>query len=419
MRKYLPEPFDLRSAAHVIEGSTVVVIYIDPNPSGFCIFRADGNYPGSSSPVFRAGDVFARHGSASERWRQEDIERVMSRIVSGEKERWRQELTEELQHIGVGAAAQRAAQGPASALTWRMDAESFIATVVEQLRQNDTIPLRLLIGRIPQEVISLVLREDGKDELNTLLDRLTCLAATFMYLREPGLLGDVVRAFVTAYDGGYDEQGVPRHAPLPAPRLWLMVIERIFALGGLAVRTENWGAVRDLALQRGGGVDFDRYTNWLRHALTMAARSGLFTERETGRDVELSLISLALRHVEGEECLRPDLPAGDERLLNSICQFDILASLAAIADAGSARSSVLYTSFARWYSQRTEPAVARLLEDPVMRELIFPLSDDDLAAALRAIDRLARSEAFRFAGWDGFIDGRIQSFLEAHQSETE
>jgi hypothetical protein len=34
------------------------------------------------------------------------------------------------------------------------------------------------------------------------------------------------------------------------PRWWLLVIRRVYAIGALAVRLEDWEAVRTLALQR-------------------------------------------------------------------------------------------------------------------------------------------------------------------------
>jgi hypothetical protein len=54
------------------------VLYVPPHPDGFCIFKADGFY--GKAAVFRAGDVYARHGSASERWQQPDIDRIRKRL---------------------------------------------------------------------------------------------------------------------------------------------------------------------------------------------------------------------------------------------------------------------------------------------------------------------------------------------------
>jgi hypothetical protein len=148
----------------------------------------------------------------------------------------------------------------------------------------------------------------------------------------------------------------------------------------------------------------------------MAARSGLFTRRDQDRTIELSLLSFALDVVREESCLRPDAEPNDERLLDSVCQFDILASLAAVADADSVDTRFYYTSFARFYTSRSQPAVSRLLRDPEMRKAIFPKSDEFLALALIEINHQATRERFRYAGWDGFDDPSIGAFIDKHRT---
>lgn len=78
IKTWVPEPFDIRVAIHEVSGCRVAMIYVAPSPDGFCIFKADGFNAGR--PVFRAGDVFARHGSASERWQQADITRIRTNL---------------------------------------------------------------------------------------------------------------------------------------------------------------------------------------------------------------------------------------------------------------------------------------------------------------------------------------------------
>jgi hypothetical protein len=87
IKKWLPEPFDLRVALHEISGRIVALICVPSHPDGFCIFKADGFYDGKA--VFRAGDVFVRHGSASERWQQSDIARIRSNLREQAEQRGR------------------------------------------------------------------------------------------------------------------------------------------------------------------------------------------------------------------------------------------------------------------------------------------------------------------------------------------
>jgi len=419
---YIPEPYELRVAVHEVEASLCAVIYVGPNTRGWCIFKRDGTYQrpdGRQVTIFRAGEVFARHGTASERWRQEDIDRILRRLIDREREAWRRGLAEDLQHVAAASRAQNLAGGPAAGLTWKVDADTFIETVVEQLRQEDDIPLRLLLSRSGAEVGSLMAEEGGAAEIGILLDRLACLAAVLLLVERRGLFDRVVSALVAIYDQGFGEEGHPKRGTRVTPEhLWLMVVERVVALGGLAVRREDWRAVQSLARQRGHGRDFDPgglgYPSWLRHALTMAARAELLRQEHGGRVVEASLLSLALSHIRRNPCLRPDLPEDDERVLDSLCQFDALAALVAIGEAGGVGTRVFYPNFARFYSHRTEPAIVRVIEDREMREVIFALDDESLAVALRALNDRASQEGWRFAGWDGFLNPRISAFLDDH-----
>jgi hypothetical protein len=423
--RYIPEPYDLRSAVHTVEDSRIGLIYVGPNPKGWCIFTRDGTYEMTKNrtvTVFRNGEVFARHGSASERWRRDDIEEIIARLVAQHREAWRRGLAKDLEDMSVASRAQDLSRGPASAFTWKLDADSFIDAAIEHLRQGDDIPLRLLLSSVGADVGVLLQAEGGAPEIGVLLERLACLAATLLVLGRHELFHEVLLALVAVYDQGFGEEGnAKRDTKVPPQRLWLMTIERVVAIGALAARRGDWQAVRALALQRGHGRDFEgagfAYTSWLRHAVTMASRSNLLREQQGERSVELSLLILALEHIRRNKCLRPDLPEGDERLLDSLCQFDALAALVAIGDAQSAAARVVYTSFARFYSHRTEPAIVRLIEDAQMREVLYPYDDQNLADAIRALNSWASQEGWRFSGWDGFLSDSVRKFLEENPAE--
>jgi predicted HTH transcriptional regulator len=115
LKKWIPEPFHIRIGRHVIDGCNLVLIYVAPNLDGMCVFSADGQYAndaGKSTTVFRAGDIYARHGSKSERMAQHDIVRIVRRLVAAEKDRWGQEIIETLQpQVSQGLRAQQLAHG--------------------------------------------------------------------------------------------------------------------------------------------------------------------------------------------------------------------------------------------------------------------------------------------------------------------
>jgi len=83
LAKYLPKPMEIRSATHQFQGQSFAIVYITPHQDGFCIFERDGTYQeggGQPQTVFRRGDVFARHGTSSERWQQSDIAVIKQRL---------------------------------------------------------------------------------------------------------------------------------------------------------------------------------------------------------------------------------------------------------------------------------------------------------------------------------------------------
>jgi hypothetical protein len=214
----------------------------------------------------------------------------------------------------------------------------------------------------------------------------------------------------------YGYQGSLR-ADDPGPKIWLEIMERVFALGALAVRRRNWSAVRLLATQLPEAlVEAGYEKNWFRHAVTMASRATHLHQRDPDNPGTIvNLVSLARSHAVRLSCLRSDgVDPDDEALLPSVAQFDFLANVAAAGDAQSVEGNVIYPSFARLRQRRIQPIADRLVADDKMRQALFPLSDEDLAVALREIGRRAAAEGWAsdgFEGWDGTATG---SFIAEH-----
>jgi hypothetical protein len=82
LSRYIPEPFEIRAATHAHQGQSYALVYVVPHQDGFCIFKQDGAYPDGKNQniVFRAGEVFARHGTRSERWNQADMALIKRRL---------------------------------------------------------------------------------------------------------------------------------------------------------------------------------------------------------------------------------------------------------------------------------------------------------------------------------------------------
>jgi hypothetical protein len=404
--KWLPDTLQICSQAHEIDGHQVVLVHVAANPAGCAFFQADGQYDlpgGNRKVVFREGEIFYRDGTQSVRLNHQGLEQIIRQRVERERDQWEvlhavsyRRLADELR---AGAAGQRVAQGPAVELNLALEPEVLVEAAVELLRANDDIPLRRLLNRATPDLRARFTSAD-QDGTAALLDRLTCLAATFLELDRREWFQRVIDTLVSIYGVGFENQppfiNTPPHQ---SAVLWLAIIERIVALGSLAVRREDWWAVRDLTARRHPDMN-QIYTTWLGHAMTMANRAELLTRREGSQEVLNSLLSRARNIVRRLECLRPDVQPEDERILTGLTQFDFLAGLVAMADSGN--NSGLVPNFARFYATRTQSAAQRLLRDPEMREIIYPGDDLRFATALHTIDRQARRDGFRYDGWEGY-----------------
>jgi hypothetical protein len=409
LAKYLPEPLELHTAVHTIDDTVLAIVRVSPNTRGLCVIKAEGKYTPTGKKekiVFRPGDVFARHGTSSERWNQSDIDRIVEGIVDARKEQWRTDLAADMAALSEAQASQSLAAGPIGTLTWKLDAATFDRITLELFRTGDDIALRTFLLGAPAEA-GVLLDANGFDDLGTLIGRLASLAANALVYRRREWFDETQAALVAVYRQGYDSHGYQRN-DVNAPRLWLLVLEHVLALGAVAVRQKDWPAVRALAVQAPNELD-GTWRTWLRHGFTMANRSKLLDDGGTSK----SILTTSLERIAANPALAAGAGSPDEAL-TSLCQFDILAAVALIGASGQVTNRDWYPSFAAFYATRSEPAVIALLRDDAMRRDLFSPGDDMLADALRLISQEASAASRSINGWFGFDSREVLAFLDEH-----
>lgn len=418
--RYLPPSIDVRSAVHDLDGDTFAVVYVAPHPDGLVPFTEDGAYEegGRTLHAFRKGQIYTRHGTSSVPCEQIDIQRVLQTQLDKAKEGLRAERAEELAELARNLQSHSdLARAPATALTWQLDEETFVATIIEQLRLGDEIPLRLLLRRADKDAMTAI-EAGGLGDLELILDRLACLAITFVTLDQEALFDQVVAAFVRIYNVGFDSRGMTRHDLAIGPAMiWLQVIKRVLVVGAALIREERWHLARALVLQRGSGYEFTEkkypYVTWIRHATTEASRAGHYDQIVDGKRSDVSLLWMAKQVADGSPTLAEATGPDDETRIDAICRFDMVAMIVALGAGGSADSHHYYPHFARFYEHRSLPVLERVIADPEVRQTLFPnRSDQELAIVIRWIDHSATQEGFRYAGWDGFLNDTVREFLE-------
>jgi hypothetical protein len=428
---YLPEPLTLHTRVLERDGHTVVAMFVDRHPAGCAIFRAIGQYKdarGENVIVFRRGDVFWRNGTRSERITQPGFEAIIERRIEDARQSWFQEHQEvrraELEAIERAYESRAAAQRPLAAISLALATPELSITALELLRTDDTIALQVLLNDGVGRARSAIQHDEIDTELADVVDKLACLAATFLtyersewFDRAVGVLGQIYNLPLENDDPLRFNYATSISSTEIAPRVWLHVIERVYGLGALAVRRRDWPEVRTLAVHRPSRLDeYDR--SWLRHALTMASRARHLEQTDASgqQTTTLSLLSLARDVVAHLDCLRADgLAPDDDLIVTALAQFDALANVAAIDNAGKTGSGVFYPNFARFRQERIMPVVEQLLTDDEMRSAIFRRGDEDLALALDAIGEVAHREGIRYNGFGGFSRTTVGEFIDQNR----
>lgn len=425
LTKWLPEPLVLHTRVAEWKGHIVPLIYVGPNPAGCAFFSADGAYEKAGKQVraFYKGEAFWRNGTRSERMSQRGLEEVVKLRVAREKTAWIEEQQQVRRREQAELESAHRAHGPLGSVNFDLEATALNIAALELVRGDDGISLQHLFNDAVARARDAIGRGEIEGELGDLLDKLTCLAATFLMYNQDAWFDLVIDILTQIYsmplrEGEadtflYSVQIDPR---VEAPRVWLQVIERVYGLGALAVRQAKWKAVRELTLQLPKRLgDYDR--NWLRHAITMTSRSGHLKEQKGEQTVEISLLILARNDVARLGCLRPDgLGPEDDELLTSLAQFDVLSNLVAVDDAGAdvGGSKLFYPNFARFYQHRVTPIVEQLLTDPEMRDALLTGDDKDLALALQRVGEQAVHDGWRFDGFQGWDRTPVAGFIASN-----
>jgi hypothetical protein len=425
LRKYLPDPIELRVGVHELEGNTVVLIYVGRHPHGYAIFHTDGQYEKNGKPVikFRVGEAFWRDGTRSVRITQQGMEEIFARRLTEAKVAWledhQQMLRQGQAEIEAAYASRQRADAPLGAVSLDLSVGELTLAALELVRANDRIAIRHILNDAVARAREVIERDEIETELADVLDKLTCLAAMFLQYEEREWFASVITTFLQIHALPVDEFSDRRFSLSTGigsnekgPRVWLLELTRIYALGALAVRLGDWEAVRNITLQRPDKMD-EYWKSWLRHDHVMLGRAHHLKEEQEGREVAISLLSLARAEISRLHCLRADgTAAEDEAILTSLAQFDFLSNLVAIDGAGEAASSIFWPSFSRFRQDRIQPAADRLLVDQEMRSQVFGRGDDDLAIALASIGKVAMNDGFRYDGFNGWEHTKVGEFVE-------
>lgn len=398
LARHLPEGVQINVALHTIESRDVILIYVHPHKDGFIIMKADGQYSDENGVVrtkFSKGDIFTRHGTSTEKIVQSDIRMIIDQKVAVARDLWRSEIFGTTSSGVVNSLAQldtatnRAAQ-PLIALAipqWQMPVTLFSDSILGCLRNRNSLEIELLLHSITALVELSVTQVTPDLSLSDILDRIIIISSWSVVLNDEATFELSVEALKQVYIRGLDNNGYKRSDTLILPQIiWLEVLKRIYALGGLVVRKRRWRLLRKLVA--GGPLlgEMTWFGNWFSHGSTEAARSNLFFSSDpAGNTQEVRLLVMAKLVAELIPELSNDVVLSTDALLDSICQFDILACLVALREIGSLSHQYMYPHSAEFYPERTTPVLDEIVSNREMRSNLGLEDDTELARILKSV----------------------------------
>lgn len=294
--------------------------------------------------------------------------------------------------------------------------DAFLAVAKQMIRRDESPAIRIFLSEATNAARS-ALNNTDENALGVALDRiLDCGAVATAYAPGNGIALASIQTLQSLFDAGQRVRGGPNR--LDPARVSSEILTRARALGGLAIRLEQWSLARALIVHR---VDEEvaRREMWFREGDVQASRAGLHHTGHGPLENGRVPIRAAAAHVLRLESLRPDGLADEDAIITSVCQFDFAIHMTAAWEMREAPVHAAYPYYAAWDGERVRPIAWRIVSDPACREELLgaPVSDDDLAALLRFVSHEADNATQglgSWAYWDGFVEGRVAKFLSEH-----
>lgn len=405
IRKYIDGEVHAISQIHYLDEHEVVLIYLPANQDGLPIPMSKvGQFLGvnkKQTVVFREGDILVREGAKNTPLRHAHWNDLLARRDRRIRSEARSEVDSLLRDL---AAALRPGGASLVPLAADSDNAAFSESVVSHLEASSDIRLQQFLGQMSNSLLRAGSRQAA-------LDKISILGAQSMYFRRNDMANTVIDTLYAAY--AKLERGDSGGR--------LDIITRVYMLGSLAVRLQQWELVHKFVLRPYPYPSTDSYvySSWIRHGQVDASRAGLFAEPQGG------LMISAARDLFSElPEVRPDQPhlseqesnnlPDDDLLFNSLCQFDILYCLVVTAE--SQEEGGAYPAASAMNQRRADPAFELVAVDEAARKTLFPTSDErKVAEAMIEVFDLARRESFKSGGsWWSSLPYAAQTFTNTH-----
>lgn len=429
------------SAVHELEtpsGGTreVALIFAGPPPGLFpLVVKKQGEYDGPGGGkqvvVFRPGQIIIRNGTTTTTLRAEFWPRLLERYAEKVKEDARRDVDalihrfvetlrnqQDTADALVGEGTTRGSAAISLPIDLGLDLPTF-AIAADALIDSGSLPRldRFLIQAGGQ------LRAGAASEnyapARGLLNRVFVLATSAVLYGSAEQLDRILETLVDYYNAVPDiRDAVTNETPQEQQRAaaWFEMLAHLYVLGSLAVRRGKWAQLRSLTLRPYRVHEKYSYASWLRHAVTSAARADVL-RTDSAEDLRgAPVISRALQLATDVPELRPDTPGADDvqkRLLDSLCEFDILWCVLAQSVTDRPHATDFYPSSSELDQVHANKAFLLVAEDSVARELLFPgKADQEIGSALLYVYSRAFRQSMNHGGWWDSLPDVAQQWAE-------
>ena len=381
LKKFINEPFDVRVSGTKIDGNNFVLIECGEYSEGFVIMKAIGQYNDGLKDkiVFKPGDVFVRHGSASEIWQQHDIKRIINSQVSKAKAEWIKDY---------------------SSLMMSKNGANPNVNSLETLRDEVKKLKKLING-------------DGlnQSEIKISMDKISFIAIKAIKDKNDELFEASIKALNDSYNLGFglDGRWLLNKAFNPV-ELWYEILIHITLIGGVCIEYKRYDLAKLITLQKIDGDEAPYYSTWYRHAFTMSARAN-YTPRDSSNEAR-SYLSAPTAIFKGDPEYRELLDWDPEDGITFLVRFDFLANLFIIDSAQSTDSTNWYPSFGYYNKNRITKMLKEVLLDKNLRTTLFDSKEQNLAYAIEEMEKLAVIESahyWRAGRWGEELDSFLQN----------
>lgn len=404
----------------------VALIFAGPPPGLLpLVVTKQGAYdqPGGKKQkvVFHAGQIIVRDGTTTATLGAEFWPRLLQRYTEKVKDDARRDVDALVHRIVAMLGNQQDTTGAPDDGTTRGYAATSPPIDVDMDLPTFAIAADALIdsGSLPRVDRFLVqaggkLRQDAASENYTpargLLNRVFVLATSAVLYGTTEQLDRIIETLVDYYNAVPEiPDAVTNETPQEQRRAaaWFEVLSHLYLLGSLAVRRRKWAQLRSLVLRPYQVHETYSYASWLRHAITSAARAEVLGTEDNeyegvrGAPVISRVIQLATEIPE----LRPDVPGSgsgnvQERLLDSLCEFDILWCILAQSVTTRPHATDFYPSSSELDQEHANRAFVLIATDSSARETLFPgKTDQEIGSALLYVYSRARRQPTNHSGW--------------------